>query len=169
MRDAETFTARTVGRLNRQALFLGLTIALVGVLSTAGVVLAFRDGGSAALTRSEYLRRANVICASYGKRLDGIPPPLDPASPGAVYESIGLALPLLREQSAKVRALVPPRAMVAGVDRFFVLTNRSLGDLQRARRHAGERELFPMVQALSAFERSRNAAKRVSGSIGFKC
>jgi hypothetical protein len=169
MQDAETFTARTVGRLNRRALVLGLTVALVGVLSTAGVVLAFRDGGSAVLSRSEYLRRANAICDSYGKRLDRVPPPLDPASPGAVYESIGLALPLLREQSTKVRTLAPPRAMRANVDRFFALTDRSLRDLERARRHAGERALFPMVQAISAFERSRNAAKRVSRSIGFRC
>jgi hypothetical protein len=155
--------------LNRRALVVGLTLALVGVLTTAGVVLAFRDRGGAALSRSEYLRRATAICESYGKRLDRVPPPLDPASPGAVYESIGLALPLLREQSRKVRALTPPRAMQANVDRFFVLTERSLGDLERARRHAGERALFPMVQGISAFERSRNAAKRVSRAIGFKC
>ena len=155
--------------MNRRAALLGLTLGLVGALTAAGVVLAFRDGGSSAPTRSEYLRRVNAICASYGKRLDKIPPPLDPASPGAVYESIGLALPLLREQLAKVRALTPPRALRATVDRFFTLTQKSLSDLQLARKRAGLRELFPMVQAISAFERSRNAAKRVGRSIGFKC
>ena len=145
-------------------------MALVAVLTTAGVVLAFRDrGGSAALSRAEYLSRANAICASYGKRLDKVPPPLDPASIGAVYESIGLALPLLREQEAEVRALAPPQALQARIDRFFMLTDRSLGYLERARGHAGRRELFPMVQALSAFENARNDAKRVSRSIGFKC
>ena len=86
-----------------------------------------------------------------------------------MYESLGLPLPLLREQSAKVRTLAPPTALQADVDRFFVLTDLSLDHLERARRRAGERELFPMVQALSAFERSRNAAKRVSRTIGFKC
>jgi hypothetical protein len=121
------------------------------------------------LTRAAYLSRANAICEAYGKRLDRVPPPLDPASPGAVYESIGLALPLLREQSATIRALRPPEVLRANVDRFFVLTDRSLRDIERARRQAGRRELFPMVQSLSAFGKSRDAAKRMGRAIGFKC
>jgi hypothetical protein len=144
---------------------VGVAVTLVA----AGVVLAFKDGGSAQLTRAEYLRRATAICEAYGKRLDKVPPPLDPASPGAVYESIGLALPLLRKQAAEVRALPPPNVLRATVDRFFTLTNLSLDHLRRARQRAGRRELFPMVQSLSAFGESRNAAKRAARSIGFKC
>jgi len=155
--------------VSRKALALVLTLGLVGMGGAAGIVFAFDRGDESRLTRTAYLRRVNAICEAYGKRFDRIPPPLDPASPGAVYESIGLALPLLREQSAKVRALPPPRDLTAQVDRFFALTDQSLRHLGRARRHAGLRELFPMVQALSAFEESRDAAKRVMRSVGFKC
>jgi hypothetical protein len=151
--------------LNRRSLLVGLALGLVA----AGVVLVFNSGGNAQPTRSEYLRRANAICTAYGRRLDRIPPPLDPASPGTIYESIGLALPLLREQSAKVRALAPPNVLRANVDRFFAHTDRSLDHLQRARQRAGRRELFPMVQSLSAFGKARDAAKREARSIGFKC
>jgi hypothetical protein len=155
--------------VRRTGLVVALLLGLLAAGAAAGVVLAFRQGGHDRLTRTAYLRRADAICAAYGKRLDRIPPPLDPASPGAVYESIGLALPLLREQSAEIRALRPPSALEANVDRFFALTERSLDDLQRARGQAGRRELFPMVQSLSAFGRSRDAAKRVGRTIGFKC
>jgi hypothetical protein len=155
--------------VSRSALIVGLTLALVAAGAAAGIVLAFRGGETSALTRTAYVRRVNAICSSYGKRLDKIPPPLDPASPGAVYESIGLALPLLREQSAKVQALTPPRELEQNVERFLTLTDRSLDHLQEARRHAGLRELFPMVQSLSAFGRVRDNAKRVSRTIGFKC
>ena len=155
--------------MSRKALLLVLTLGLVVMGAAAGIVFAFEGGDHSPLTRTAYLRRANAICEAYGKRFDRIPPPLDPASPGAVYESIGLALPLLREQSAKVRALAPPRVLTAKMNRFFVLTDQSLGHLGRARRHAGRRELFPMVQALSAFGKSRDAAKRVMRSVGFKC
>jgi hypothetical protein len=148
---------------------VGLTAGALVTLVAAGVVLAFKDGGNAQLTRGEYLLRANAICAAYGKRLDRIPPPLDPASPGAIYESIGLALPLLREQAAEVRALPPPSVLRPTVDRFFTLTDRSLHHLRRARQRAGRRELFPMVQSLSAFEEARNTAKRAGRSIGFEC
>jgi hypothetical protein len=155
--------------VSRKALVLVLTLGLVGTGVAAGIVLAFEGDHRSRLTRAAYLQRANAICAAYGKRFDRIPPPLDPASPGAVYESIGLALPLLREQSAKVRALTPPRVLRARVNRFLALTDESLDHLARARRRAGRRELFPMVQSLSAFEKSRDAAKRVMRSVGFKC
>jgi hypothetical protein len=155
--------------MSRKALLLVLTLGLVATGAAAGMVFAFEGGDHSRLTHSAYLRRANAICQTYAKRLDRIPPPLDPASPGAVYESIGLALPLLREQSAKVRALAPPKVLQAKVNRFFVLTDQSLGHLQRTRFHAGRRELFPMVQALAAFGKARDAAKRVRQSVGFKC
>jgi hypothetical protein len=137
--------------------------------AAAGIVLAFEGDDRTQLTRTAYLQHVNAICEAYGKRFDRIPPPLDPASPGAVFESIGLALPLLREQLAKVRALAPPRGLTAKMDRFFALTDQSLDDLGRARGHAGRRELFPMVQALSAFGKSRDAAKRLMPSVGLKC
>lgn len=155
--------------MRRGRLVLALLAALVAAGAAAGVVLAFRHGHDDRLTRSAYLRRATAICEAYGKRLDRIPPPLDPASPGAVYESIGLALPLLRRQSAEIRALRPPRALQENVDQFFALTDHSLRQLARARRQAGRRELFPMVQSLSAFGKSRDEAKRFSRVIGFKC
>jgi hypothetical protein len=155
--------------MSRKALLLALTLGLVATGAAAGIVLAFEGDARSQLTRAAYLGRANAICQTYATRLDRIPPPLDPASPGAVYESIGLALPLLREQSAKVRALVPPRVLQANVDRFFALTDQSLDHLERTRLHAGRRELFPMVQALAEFGKSRDAAKRVRRSVGFKC
>jgi hypothetical protein len=155
--------------VSRRALGVAVALGLVVAGAAAGIVLAFKGTDDSRLTRAAYLRRANAICESYGKRLDKIPPPLDPASPGAVYESIGLALPLLREQSAKVHALTPPPDLQQDLERFFTLTDRSLDHLQEARRHAGLRELFPMVQSLSAFGRVRNDAKRVSLAIGFKC
>ena len=155
--------------MRRGRLLLALLLALVAAGAAAGVVLAVRHGGDDRLTRAAYLRRANAICEAYGKRLDRVPPPLDPASPGAVYESIGLALPLLRKQSAEVRALRPPGALQANVDQFFALTDRSLRELERARGQAGRRELFPMVQSLSAFGKSRDEAKRFGSVIGFKC
>jgi hypothetical protein len=155
--------------VSRRALVVAVALGMVAAGAAAGIVLAFTGAEDPRLTRAAYLRRANAICKSYSQRLDKIPPPLDPASPGAVYESIGLALPLLREQAAKVHALKPPRALQRDVERFFVLTDRSLDHLQEARRRAGLRELFPMVQSLSAFGRARDDAKRVSRVIGFKC
>jgi hypothetical protein len=152
----------------RTVLALAIVLSLFVSAVAAGVVLAYRathDGSS----REQYLAEANAICVKYGKVLDTIPPANDPAAPGAIYESIGLALPVLRAQAAEVGKLVPPRELETRVAHFFLLTNASFEHLARARRQAGRRELFPMVQSLAAFERARETAKRARLPIGFKC
>ncbi len=153
----------------RTVLVIGIALSLIVSAVAAGVVLAHRATHDAPMTRAQYLAAANAICARYSKVLDTIPPPNDPAAPGAVYESIGLALPVLRAQAKEVRKLVPPRELESRVTHFFLLTTASFEHLARAGRQAGRRELFPMVQSLAAFERAREAAKRARRSVGFTC
>jgi hypothetical protein len=143
---------------------------LVVIAATAAVVVVVGHGsGARTPTRHAYLTRVEAICQEYGQRLDKIPPPTDPASPGAVFESISSALPILREQARRAQAVDPPLELRRQLDPFFTFTARSLDALARARRHAHDRRLFPMVQAISAFETNRNRAKRIAASIGLKC
>jgi hypothetical protein len=144
--------------------------ALVVAACIAAVVVLVATGSSGKQpTRGDYLARVGAICQAYGKRLDKIPPPTDPASPGAVYDSINAALPVLREQARRVRAVRPPHQLRSQLDPFFAWTEKSLGELNTARQDAHDRKLFPMVQAISRFETDRNKAKRIAHSIGFKC
>jgi hypothetical protein len=144
--------------------------ALVVAACIAAVVVLVATGSSGkGPTRGDYLARVEAICQTYGKRLDKIPPPTDPASPGAVYDSINAALPILREQTQRVRAVAPPRELRRKLDPFFTWTDRSLDELDTARQDAHDRRLFPMVQAIARFELDRNKAKRIAHSIDFKC
>lgn len=153
----------------RTTLVIGLGLSSIAAAVATGIVLAHQTARDAPVTRERYLEAANAICEEYGRRLDAIQPPNDPAAPGAVYESIGLALPILRAQAAAVRELTPPPDLQQPVDRFFRLSEASLAHLARARRQAGRRELFPMVQSLAAFERARDAARHARRAIGFTC
>ena len=152
----------------RTAIAAALVLAIAGGI-VAGAVVAFGGDSAHEPTEAEYLTQVSAICETYGKRLDLIPPPSDPASPGAVYESISNALPILKEQAARVRALDTPKALHSRLARFFDLTDRSILALERAQREAGKRELFPMVQAISAFEQVRDQAKQAAHTIGFDC
>jgi hypothetical protein len=125
------------------------------------------DGSERA--RAEYIESVALICETYGRQLDEIPPPTDPASPGAVFESIDLALPILREQAAHLKALETPDLLRKDVARFLRLTDESIVKLEQARHQAEERELFLMVKAISAFEKVRDEAKELAQSIGFHC
>jgi hypothetical protein len=157
-------------RVRRPTSAVVAAAALVVAACTAAVVVLVATGSSGqGPTRGDYLAHVEAICQKYGERLDKIPPPTDPASPGAVYESINAALPVLREQTGRVRALERPRELRQKLDPFFSWTDRSLDELDTARRDAHDRKLFPMVQAISRFETDRNKAKLIAKSVGFKC
>jgi len=121
------------------------------------------------VTREAFLEQVHAVCTDYGARLDEVRPPVDLSSPGAVYESLGAALPLLREQAAAVRALGAPPAVREDLDEFFMLTDRSLVELEEAYAQAGARELFLMATALTRFEEVRDDAKAIAKRIGFDC
>jgi hypothetical protein len=54
------------------------------------------------------------------------PPPIqDPTLLGNVIEATDEALPVLREQAARIRALKPPSALRTRIARFFTITDRS--------------------------------------------
>jgi hypothetical protein len=147
---------------------LATAVLAVAVLSAAVVVVVAR-GGEPSVTPEAFLDEVHAVCTEYGERLDEIAPPVDLSSPGAVYESLGAALPLLREQAAAVRSLETPPSLRSDLEEFFVLTDRSLVELKDAYDAAGERALYPMAVSLSRFEKVRDDAKRVARQIGFDC
>jgi hypothetical protein len=150
----------------RRALFAGLLLVVTATVAAAVVLVR---GGDAAVTPETFLERVHAVCTDYGARLDEVQPPVDLSSPGAVYESLEDALPLLREQAEAVRALETPAALRDDLGEFFDLTDRSLVELEEAFDQAGARELFLMATALTRFEEVRDEAKAVAKRIGFDC
>jgi hypothetical protein len=151
----------------RVPLFAAGLVAVTAVVAAVVVVVA--RGGEPAVTREDFLAQVHDVCAFYGEQLDAVQPPVDLSSPGAVYESLGAALPLLRQQAAAVRALDSPPALRDDLDEFFRLTDTSLAELKEGYDQAGARELFLMATALTRFEEARDEAKAVATRIGFDC
>jgi hypothetical protein len=158
-----------MGAMSRRAKIYAAAVGVAAAGITAGLIVVFAGGAGARPTRAEYLASAQAICRDVGRRLDRVEPPTDPASVGNFYESIGKALPLLREQERRIRALDEPAELETQLAQFFALTDRSLTALAEARRQASERALFPMVQALARFETYRDRAKVIAHALGFKC
>jgi hypothetical protein len=144
-------------------------LATAFAVGAGAVVLVVARGGSDGPSRAEYLAAVERICNAYGAKLDRIPPPGDLSSPGSVVESLQAAIPVLREEADEVRALQPPASLRARLDRFFLLTDRSIVELERALDAALERALYPMAVALTDFGKVRDQAKQVAGEIGFEC
>ena len=142
----------------------GLSLALA-----AGLAWSTASRGAKTPTRSAYLAQARSICQEFSKDLDHIPPIQDPTLLGEVLESANAALPLLREQSYRIHELTPPRALRPQVDRFFVLTDRSIDTLASVRDAAVKMDTGNVGVGLIRFARETEAAKQVGRRIGYRC
>src|SRR5437870_4802692 len=125
----------------------------------AGLVVVTSSHGAKAPTRSVYLAEARAICREFSRDLDQIPPIQDPTLLGVVLESVNAALPLLREQSYRIHALTPPTDLRTRVDRFFVLTDRSIDTLASVRDAAVQMDTGHVGLRLIEFGRQTEAAK----------
>jgi hypothetical protein len=135
----------------------------------AALVVATTSHGAKAPTRSAYLAQARAICREFSSDLDRIPPIQDPTFLGEVIESVNAALPLLREQSYRIHALKPPAALRPSVNRFFVLTDRSIDTLASVRDAAVKMDSGNVGMHLIEFGRETEAAKRLGSRIGYRC
>jgi hypothetical protein len=147
-----------------------LAIALVAAFgAAAALVMTTSSRGAKPPARNVYLARARAICHEYGRKLDRIPPIQDPTLLGNVIEATDEALPVLREQAARIRALTPPVALRTRIARFFTLTDRSIATLQAVRDAAQKLDANDVSLELIRFGRQSAAAKRVGSGIGYRC
>jgi hypothetical protein len=151
---------------HRFTVALGVLALTAAGAVTAGLLVAFGGGGGP--TQEQYVARINAICAVYGRKLDHVRPP-DLAIPAAVFTSIGQALPIVARQAAEARAVDPPQALRAEVDRFFALNDRSIAALREIRRDTQQLNLPATADAWRRFRLARDAAKTVAHRLGFRC
>jgi hypothetical protein len=142
---------------------------IVGVGLSLGLVVATSSHGAKAPARSVYLAQARAICSEYSSKLDRIPPIQDPTLLGNVIESTDAALPILKEQVDRIRALTPPTALKSRIDRFFKLTDESIATLQSVHDAAKALDSTRVSVALIDFGKETIAAKRLGSRIGYRC
>jgi len=142
---------------------------VVGVSAAVALFVATSSGGTKAPARSAYLAQARAICSEYSGKLDRIPPIQDPTLLGNVIESTNAALPILKEQSDRIRALTPPTALRTSVARFFALTDRSIDTLREVRDAARHLDSTRVGIGLIEFGKETTAAKVIGRRIGYRC
>jgi hypothetical protein len=135
----------------------------------AGLAVAVFGGEDRTPTRAEYVAQVEAVCQVYGRKLDKIPPPIDIASYGNEIASMKPALRILRQQAATIRKIDPPPELREQVDRFFVLTQRSLDRLAEALAAAQRRDIGGLGIGLQRFDKATLAAKKEAHKIGWRC
>lgn len=146
-----------------------VAVVVAGLALGTGLVVATASHGAKPPARSVYLAHARAICSEYSSKLDRIPPIQDPTLLGNVIESTNAALPILKEQVDRIRALTPPTALRTPIARFFALTDQSIETLRAVRDAAQHLDSNSVGVGLIEFGKETTAAKRIGARIGYKC
>lgn len=141
----------------------------IGIVVLAAVLFSaacsFGEGADDRLSRDEYIRRADAICADYDKRLNDLG---RAESVEQLAENADRALPIAQEGVGKLRELQPPENLERPVDEWLERNDRNV-DLIEALRDAARAGEETRIQELAA-EAAENeaAADRLAGRIGLK-
>jgi hypothetical protein len=99
-----------------RAVFLPLAVAAVALVAGCGS----KDGR---LSKSEFVKQANAICAKYEqrvqKRMAGIPA----GNEAQLASSIEKVLPVIREGNDELRSLKPPDGLQGHYDRWMKIAD----------------------------------------------
>ena len=152
------------GRFRLLAL-LGAIVVAGGL--AAGIVLAFSGSSKAAPTKTEYFAQVARICTAFGPRLDRISPPNDVSIPGEVVTPVKRVLPLLRAETAEVRALEPPSELAARVRHWLALKERVIASLERTLHAAETPDIMGTAVAWLDFLKLARQTSTAGKAIGF--
>jgi hypothetical protein len=149
-----------------QALASGTAIVVAGIVA-AVVVLVFSSSSQAAPTKAEYFARVAQICAVYGPKLDAIAPPPDVSIPGEVVTPLKKVIPLLRAETAEVRALRLPPELSGQIRRWLALKDRVLAKLEQALHAAETPDISGTAVKYIAFLSLARRTASLGHAIGF--
>jgi len=152
---------------NRWYAFLGAACALLAAGTASAVVLVSSGTSQAAPTKSQYFARVAAICRTYGPKLDKIPPPIDITIPSEITASVTKVAPILREESAALRRLKPPRELRAKLARWTKLNDESIAKLGDALKAAKQVNLRGIQVAYVSFVVIGAKAQHLGHEIGF--
>ena len=133
-----------------------VTLGLVALLAGCG------EGGDDRLSREEFVRRADEICADYDKRLDDLP---DPQNVRELETLAAQAFPIAQEGIRKLRELRPPEELTGDVTRWLRLNDanaRSIHALEEAAGRGATREVQRIAsEAADNERRADELAKKI--------
>jgi hypothetical protein len=93
------------------------SVAVLAALAAGGC-----GGGASHLSRSEFVERANAICARYEQKIRQATFGIEPGSDAQIVAAIDKAIPLIEKGNRELRALKPPTGLR---DRFVHWLNVS--------------------------------------------
>jgi hypothetical protein len=135
-----------------------------------GLVAGGCGGGSEErrpeVTRAQYVKRFNAICKPYARRLGKLPAPTSLADAQRLAKQ---AVPIVREELRRERALPRPPADEKALARFFSLRTQAMRALDSMGAAAKLNDPRVAGFALQTFQLRRAQAQQLAERLGLPC
>ena len=138
------------------------SLALVATLAALAAGCAGGDDDGR-LSREEFIRRADAICADYDRRLARLGNPADIAELG---ELAARAVPIAREGVAKLHALTPPAELERDVDRWLARNDRNVANIDKLGAAARANDVRRVQAIASHSTANERAADTLAARLG---
>ena len=136
-------------------------------LAVLGTVLVLAgcggDDGGGDTTRAEWAAAANEVCSTYGRRITALGTPTTPAGAEAF---IRRAIPVAREEVAKLRELETPEDDAAKIDRMLDQVEQGIGALQSVLSARASGDQAAVDAATQRGRQASEASNRAATELG---
>ena len=137
------------------------------LLFALGAAACGGSGHPAALSKADYIKAGNAICAEADAKTEAIPGGQPTASDMGAWKSyLDKAIPITRDEAARLKAITPPSADKATIDSLLALVATLLVQAERARSAAAAGDTSSFGTALNALSSSSNKANQISIAYG---
>jgi hypothetical protein len=123
-----------------------------------------RDGDRAALSKAEYLQRANAVCADANKKQVALGE--FPSSAAETVSWLDRSLSILASAEADLKALTPPSADAATITGYFKLLDDAVAKAKRAREAAARNDEGAFSAAWGDAESASAKANQAANEYG---
>ena len=133
------------------------------------LALAAGWGGGDRLSKSEYTKQADAICAKYDKRLEAIERELDRAdSPEDAAQAIDRGIPIVKSGVDELRELEPPEQLEDDVDRWLELNEENTRTLEELRDAAREGDMQRVSEIATEGQETEERSDELARKIGLE-
>jgi len=129
------------------------------------VLAACAGGGSKRLSRADYAKRADAICARFNRQQPSLPS-LQNVTTKQVARLADRTLPLLDRTIADLRLLAPPKDEQELVDRWLASLRRLRADAVRIRNRARANDLGGVAALVRPSQRDERDTEHLAARLG---
>lgn len=134
-------------------------------LAVAAAALAAGCGGAGRLSRGDYVKKADAICAKYNRQIRAL---RQPRTIGGISAFVAKAIPIARRGDGELRSLEPPRGDEATVKEWLAANDGVVEAIERLGAAARRDDRPGIRKALRQGNRANERAKRLARHLGLR-